>query len=226
MTEENGHNEAAPDAPAKAREPWRDEQGRFLPGNPGGPGNPMAREMARLRVRLCRTVSDEAFDLVVEKLLLLALQGHFGAIRLLLEYRAGRPERTVGIDELPLHEMRLGLEACRLGRLAEHAAAELPPEPPVAGGRPEEEWRRREREVAKAVPPAGGRPYGPALKQIIEMIEAAAAAEALRAEDEARGAGDDGASPAPVGTIADTSGPTVARAGEGALCGSGAPGWR
>jgi hypothetical protein len=223
MTEESGHNEkAAPDAPAKAREPWRDEKGRYLPGNPGGPGNPMAREMARLRLRLCQTVSDEAFDLVVEKLLLLAIKGHFGAIKLLLEYRAGRPDRSVGIDELPLHEMRLGLEACRLGRLAEQAA-ELPE--PVRG-RLEEEWRRRQPEAHTAVPPAGSQPYGPALKQMIEMIEAAGGAAALRAEDEAPGAGGDGAPSAYVGTIADTSGPTAARAREGALCGSGAPGWR
>src|SRR5215218_7772218 len=95
---------SAQEGPAKARDPWRDEKGRYLPGNPGGPGNPMAREMARVRALLAQRVDDRVLDLVVAQLIDLCSKGHFGALRLLLEYRAGKPERGVRFDEVPLDQ--------------------------------------------------------------------------------------------------------------------------
>src|SRR5688500_9887718 len=118
------------------RDPWRDEKGRYLPGNPGGPGNPMAREMARVRLLLARRVSDEVFDQVVQQLVLLALKGNLGAIRTLMQYKAGRPDPSVRVDELALDELRLRLQADELARRREQALR--PPEEAPARGRPEQ----------------------------------------------------------------------------------------
>jgi hypothetical protein len=111
--------------------------------------------------------------------------------------------------------MRLVLEACRLGRLAEQAAAELPPELPEAvRGRPEEEWRRRQPEPHKAVPP-GGRPPAPFVGRLTDTVGDAAGAEEVPADCVAEGGR------ASMQTIADTPVSTAGRAREVALAGGG-----
>jgi len=199
---------SAQEGPANPGDPWRDERGRYLPGNPGGPGNPMAREMARMRLLLARRVNDELFDLIVQKLVLLCLKGNLGAIKLLMQYRAGGPDRSVSVDELALDEMRLGLRADALARRCEQAS---PPEEVPARGRPEAEWRRAERQRRAAEPPAGSRPAGPAMRQAIETIRAGSEAAEAGAECQS----------GPVQTVADTRPPTVEWPQGAALAGGG-----
>jgi hypothetical protein len=188
------------EATARGRGSWHDERGWFVPGNPGGPGNPMARELARVRLRLAERVTDDVFDKVVDKLVDMSLQGHLGAIRLLMQYRAGRPDRSVSIDDLEADEMRGWLRKDDLARTCARVMQQPPPEaPPAPAGRPEAQWRRAEREAPRAEPPAGSAPHGPALRQ---------AAEALRAALEAMEGGE-GRSGVPIQTITDTSVPTV-----------------
>src|SRR5262245_11124238 len=59
----NGQGNGAGEKPSvKAQagmDPGRDARGRFQKGNPGGPGNPHAREMARMREVICSVVSEE-----------------------------------------------------------------------------------------------------------------------------------------------------------------------
>ena len=61
-----GAQSAAAPAPPQTEPPrkyWdRNENGRFLPGNRGGTGNPHAREVARLRERLILKLSDADLD--------------------------------------------------------------------------------------------------------------------------------------------------------------------
>lgn len=40
----------------------RDARGRFAPGNPGGPGNPRAADVGRLRARFFASIKDENMD--------------------------------------------------------------------------------------------------------------------------------------------------------------------
>lgn len=109
----------------------RDANGKFLPGNKGGPGNPYAREVARLRSRLMQGVSDGQFDEMVDKLVELAVGGDVSAAKLLLSYLLGKPTPPpVEPDKLAVHEAEVleqeaGVEA-RIVPLLERAGPELP----------------------------------------------------------------------------------------------------
>ena len=73
----------------------RDSKGRFLPGNPGGPGNPQARNVATWRKALADTVSFEDVAEVTQKLLDAAKAGEPWAIRELLDRVLGKPHVQV-----------------------------------------------------------------------------------------------------------------------------------
>ncbi len=75
--------------------------GRFLKGNPGGPGNPNTQHLMRLRAAMIGAVKEnnilEAAAALCEK----ARGGDVQAIKLLFEYTIGKPEqyhtvRTIG----------------------------------------------------------------------------------------------------------------------------------
>src|SRR5262245_29018265 len=147
-----------PGAP-KGRDPWRDERGRFLPGNPGGPGNPHVRELARLRAKWREMTPDVVFESLQGALLGKALAGHFPALKLSLEYMMSKPDRSVDIDELDVHELLLEVRRRHAERAARWADVEmvpaLPPAPAPPAGRPEAEWRRVKPGAATAEPPVG-----------------------------------------------------------------------
>ena len=69
----------------------RDGSGRFLPGNPGGPGNPLARQIGRLRSALHEALTVEDMGRVVRAMLQKAQAGDVAAARLCLEYALGKP---------------------------------------------------------------------------------------------------------------------------------------
>src|SRR5262245_11128901 len=185
-----------PGAP-KGRDPWRDEHGRFLPGNPGGPGNPHVRELARLRAKWREMTPDVVFESLQGALLGKALAGHFPALKLYLEYMMGKPDRSVDIDELDLHEIRLAIERLHAERAAVKAGVAMvpavPPEPapppwPPPAGRPEAEWRRVKPGAAEAVPPVGAAgSSGLTAAGLRALLQAGAGAEGLRAVGEAFG---------------------------------------
>ena len=77
-------------APASDRAP----DGKFAPGNKGGPGNPFARRVAALRTRLILSATDDDMDKVAALLKEKALSGDLAAIKLWLSYVAGRPIPT------------------------------------------------------------------------------------------------------------------------------------
>src|SRR5689334_20040804 len=68
----------------------RDGNGRFLPGNRGGPGNPHAKKVAQLRSALLETVTPEDMRTIVLKLVEMAKGGDLPAIRELLERTLGK----------------------------------------------------------------------------------------------------------------------------------------
>lgn len=78
-------------APLPETGTMRDSTGRFITGNPGGPGNPHAGRVARLRARLLSAVGEGDIDDLVSAMLERARGGDIAAARLLLEYTIGKP---------------------------------------------------------------------------------------------------------------------------------------
>jgi hypothetical protein len=85
----------------------RDGRGRFRAGNPGGPGNPFARQTAALRKALVNAVTEEDMQQIAQALLEKARQGDTGACRLLLSYTVGKPAAAVEPDRLDQDELAL-----------------------------------------------------------------------------------------------------------------------
>jgi hypothetical protein len=100
----------------------RDCKGRFLPGNPGGPGNPQACNVATWRKTLAEAVSAEDITQVVQRLVAAAKAGEPWAVRELLDRLLGKPhvqiELQADMDEAREYDERLAVEASRLARLA------------------------------------------------------------------------------------------------------------
>lgn len=84
----------------------RDERGRFAVGNVGGPGNPFARQVAKLRSALVRRVTEEDMELIAERLIVLGRSGDLAAMKLLFLYVLGKPAEAVNPDTLDVEEWR------------------------------------------------------------------------------------------------------------------------
>jgi hypothetical protein len=85
----------------------RDHRGRFVKGNPGGPGNPFARRLAALRKALCEAVTEADIQALAEQMLLQARYGDVAAVKLLFAYAIGKPADAVDPDTLDFHEWQV-----------------------------------------------------------------------------------------------------------------------
>src|SRR5580704_18316047 len=81
--------------------------GRFTKNNPGGPGNPFARQTAALRAYLIEHVTERDLQDILDVLLLNAKGGHLPSIKLLFSYVLGKPKPVVEPDLLDLQEMHM-----------------------------------------------------------------------------------------------------------------------
>jgi hypothetical protein len=101
----------------------RGKNGRFLKGHAGGPGNPHAQRVHRLRSALLNTVTPADIEEIIRKLVAMAKEGDIAATKELLDRTLGKPVTAVeltGADGEPL---------LQIGRLQEailHALAEFP----------------------------------------------------------------------------------------------------
>ena len=87
----------------------RGVNGRFLPGHCGGPGNPHAQRVHRLRSALLNTVTPTDIEEIVHKLISMAKGGDVAAIKELLDRTIGKPVTAVelsGVDGEPLQFVR------------------------------------------------------------------------------------------------------------------------
>ena len=84
----------------------RESNGRFAPGNPGGPGNPFARQVARLRKVILNRITEEDLLALTEALLAKAKEGSVGAAKLLLAYAIGKPASAPDPDRLDGQELK------------------------------------------------------------------------------------------------------------------------
>jgi hypothetical protein len=87
--------------------------GRFVKGNPGGPGNPYARHVAELRSALFNAVAPDDLRAVVASLLIQAKQGDVASIKELLQRLLGPPEAVDLIERMDALEQKIE-------QLAEH----------------------------------------------------------------------------------------------------------
>ena len=87
----------------------RDAGGRFAKGNPGGPGNPYARRVARLRSLMLEAVSDDDLKAIVAALVQQAKAGDLAAAREVLNRCTGKPGyiEQADPDRVDLHESEL-----------------------------------------------------------------------------------------------------------------------
>jgi hypothetical protein len=85
-------------------EAQRDEKGRFGKGNRGGPGNPFARQTAKLRQAALEAVSGDDIHEIIEALKEKAKKGDVAASKLLLSYTIGKPTTAADPDTLNQHE--------------------------------------------------------------------------------------------------------------------------
>ncbi len=101
---DNGAHAAQPGAPSPNGDNGRDARGRFTKGNPGGHGNPFARQLAAFRRTLLAAVTEDDIRAVTAELLHQAHDGDILAIRLLFAYVIGRPTDAVDPDTLDQQE--------------------------------------------------------------------------------------------------------------------------
>ena len=78
----------------------RDNNGRFVRGNPGGPGNPHARRVGKLRNALIRSVSDADVKEIIAKLVEAAKAGDIQAAREVLDRTIGKATQTDVLQRL------------------------------------------------------------------------------------------------------------------------------
>lgn len=78
--------------------PHRDPNGRFVEGNPGGPGNPAWKNLRVLKSVIVECTSRDDIAAVWEKLKELAIDGNLGAIKYFLDRIMGKPKETVEVE--------------------------------------------------------------------------------------------------------------------------------
>ena len=87
----------------------RDGRGRFVPGWKGGPGNPHAAQVARLRAEMLDAVTPDDMRAIVSRLVELAKGGDVRAIKEVLDRTLGRPQEPDFIERLEAIEAALAV---------------------------------------------------------------------------------------------------------------------
>lgn len=87
----------------------RDTKGRFAAGNSGGPGNPHARQVARIRSQLLSMVSEDDLREVLQALIQRARTGDVAAVHELLNRLVGKPATAIDPRQEDWSERRMKL---------------------------------------------------------------------------------------------------------------------
>jgi hypothetical protein len=104
----------------------RHASGRFAAGNPGGPGNPFARQTAALRAYLINHVTERDIQDILDILLLNAKGGHLPTIKFLFSYVLGKPKPVVEPDLLDLQELQMSQQGAQPPEALEALCDQLP----------------------------------------------------------------------------------------------------
>src|SRR6266851_1914205 len=125
-TTERGSEHHAPNATEQPAANGRDARGRFVPGNPGGPGNPYARRVAELRQVMLECVTTKEMEIIVGELMVQAKCGNLAAIKLLFQYIIGKPPAAVDPDTLDVQEVEQYRRAPEHATISEIVGARMP----------------------------------------------------------------------------------------------------
>ena len=79
----------------------RDDRGRFLPGNPGGPGNPHAKRAGEFKAAILEALTPQDVTRIVHKLVELACAGDVPAAKELLNRVLGKGVLAAGTLPVP-----------------------------------------------------------------------------------------------------------------------------
>ena len=127
QTEPQTEATATPQAqPESQTNGGRGPDGRFTKGNPGGPGDPFARQRAARHQAFLDQVSVERIGLIANKLLAMAWAGNLAAAKLLFLYAIGKPQPAVEPDSRDLEEWQHPRAAADLIRELPRAGVEVP----------------------------------------------------------------------------------------------------
>lgn len=72
----------------------RNAQGRFVRGNPGGPGNPHAGRVAQLRAAIIEAVDADDIRAIIERMTKQAREGDLTAAREVLDRTIGKASQS------------------------------------------------------------------------------------------------------------------------------------
>ena len=127
QTEPQTEATATPQAqPESQTNGGRGPDGRFTKGNPGGPGDPFARQRAARHQAFLDQVSVERIGLIANKLLAMAWAGNLAAAKLLFLYAIGEPQPAVEPDSRDLEQWEHPRAAADLIRELPRAGVEVP----------------------------------------------------------------------------------------------------
>ena len=82
----------------------RQANGRFAPGNAGGPGNPYYRQVAEYKKAVLAVVSIERLKRILDAIAKKAEDGDVAAAKLILQYTLGKPTTSVDPDLVDVDE--------------------------------------------------------------------------------------------------------------------------
>ena len=95
----------------REKRPEQGPDGRFVPGNSGGPGNPYGRRVAELRSAILEAVTPESLRGIVNGLVTAAQGGDVAAAKLVLSYTLGPPVAADIVERIEALEQRLEAQA-------------------------------------------------------------------------------------------------------------------
>jgi hypothetical protein len=105
-----------------------DAKGRFTFGNKGGPGNPHARQTAKLHSAALRVVTEQEMEDIFKEMAKLAKEGNVHAARFVAEYTIGKPMSAINPDRVDFDEWQRHSETTGLQNDMMHHAVQPSPE--------------------------------------------------------------------------------------------------
>jgi hypothetical protein len=102
---------AAPDTLPAEEKSHRSANGRFAPGNPGGPGNPFGRQVVGLKKVVLTKITEERMGEMVEVMFARAIAGDMTAARILMQYSLGKPAEAIDPDRVDIDDFKVREEA-------------------------------------------------------------------------------------------------------------------
>jgi hypothetical protein len=105
-----------------------DAKGRFTFGNKGGPGNPHARQTAKLHSAALRVINEQEMEDIFKEMAKLAKEGNVHAARFVAEYTIGKPMAAINPDRIDFDEWQRHSETTGLQNDMMHHAVQPSPE--------------------------------------------------------------------------------------------------